>query len=141
VERWKGGIGIGYGSNAKVGNTGQGQLEYWVGVWFNRKQSRLLNERKTLLEQVKAQGFEIDIDDDGCAIGIGALADRFVTTDATESMDSQAQRIADWMRPHLTGLLALKPGAYSRWLADQAADAEAVKRLTDSSRRRGPRRR
>jgi hypothetical protein len=112
VKRWDGGITIGYGSDAKGGRADSGQLEFWVGIWFEPKQTRALDVNESFRRQLKEGefAFEFQIDDDGCFIGIGCPASEFIKDGRSGTMDSQAKRVADWMHPRLEALLHLNPG-------------------------------
>jgi hypothetical protein len=114
VEKWRGGIWFGYGTNAPPGRReSDGQLEFEVGVWLLKKQAKLLDANKLFRTQLKADSFTFEVDDDGGAIWASEEAKTFIKTDAAEAMDAQAARIAAWALPRLEVLLTLKPGRYN----------------------------
>ena len=113
LERWKGGLWLGYDTDAKPGRrVADGQLEFEVGVWLLRKQVKVLDERKSFKTQLKPHKLTFDIEDDGGAVWASAPAKRFITADAAETLDAQAKRIAAWALPKLEALLSLRPGRY-----------------------------
>ncbi len=111
IEKWSGGLWFGYDTNASPGRgVADGQLEFQVGVWLLKKQAKLLDESKSFKSQLKAHKLTFDVDDDGGAIWASAPAKTFITVDAAETMDAQAEHIAAWALPKLKALLSLKPG-------------------------------
>jgi hypothetical protein len=111
IDKWRGGLSFVYSSDAKPGRgVARGQLEFQVGAWLLPKPARLLDENKPFKDQVEASHLRFELDDDGGWIFATREARAFVTGDATETLEDQADRIAAWALPNLAAILNLKPG-------------------------------